>query len=435
MCSSARSWLSQRRAEAFEKFSAIGFPTLKNEAWRYTNLNPIKELSFQAAPTAFDSLFYDLPILFTQDQEHHRLVFINGRYQPDLGAIGALPKGVKLGGLAQLLDDATTEDWLNERLTQLTPISEASGPLALNAAHLEDGVVLHAPCGTVIAAPIEIVFVSTTSENAPPTWRHPRLLIVMEANSQATVIEHHVGYDTTSALSTIVSEITLGAGARLFHYKLQNESPTAFHLATAVIRVERDAAYDSFILTQGASLSRSEQRVILDGPGAACQINGATRISGRQVADVTTSVDHAAPHCVSRQTFKAVIGAQARSVFQGRILVRPGAQKTDGQQLCRGMLLSTQAEFDAKPELEIHADDVKCSHGASVGALDQEALFYLRSRGLDQEEARTLLVDAFINDVIEQIQDPHIRDLFNDQERCPWTPLGPTAPDPLTGQW
>jgi Fe-S cluster assembly protein SufD len=237
-----------------------------------------------------------------------------------------------------------------------------------------------------------------------PLAFHPRVLILAGRNSHATVVESHVGLGDRPYFSNLVSEVTLREGAVLGHYKLQNEQPGAFHLAATQVRLDSRSTYDGFVLSLGARLSRNEIRAHLGGGEIECRLNGAYAVAGDQHVDNTTFIDHAAPGSRSREVYKGVLDETARGVFQGKILVRPHAQKTDGHQLNRALLLSRGAEVDSKPELEIYADDVKCSHGAAIGEIDEDQLFYLRARGIDRMTARAILVEAFLGEVLDEIR-------------------------------
>ncbi|MDE2450035.1 MAG: Fe-S cluster assembly protein SufD, partial [Gammaproteobacteria bacterium] len=280
----------------------------------------------------------------------------------------------------------------------------------LNTAFLADGFVLRLGRDTALDRPVELLFIGMPG--AEPVAYHPRGLVLAEAGSRATILEQHVGIGAGAYFANGVIEIELEDGASLEHYKLEREGAQAFHIATTGVRLGRGARYESFVLAEGGRLARNEMNVTLDGPGASCRLNGAYMGRARQHIDNTTMIDHAKPETTSRELYKGVLDNYARGVFQGRILVRPDAQKADGQQTSRTLLLSEGAEIDTKPQLEIYADDVKCSHGAAAGALDEDALFYLRSRGISQDEARQLLVAAFVQDVVDEIASEPVREIF-----------------------
>jgi len=403
-------WLVERRQEAMQRFARQGFPTRKAEAWRYTDLRDLARLPFAAAPAARVGIDR-LPSVLPNALRGPRLVFVDGAFREELSTLGALPAGVTITGLASAL--ASTPERIEPHLGLVRP-SEATPLAALNTAMAADGAYVHLAPGAALDLPIELLFLGVGGE--VPTAHHPRILIVAEAGSEATVVEHHAGLGGVY-FSNVVAEIVAGPGARLHHYKLQAEGPEAFHVATTTLSLDRDAAYDGFVLTQGARLSRSELRPWLGAGGVECRLSGAYMVAGRQHADHTSVIDHASAHCTSRQVYHGIIDDQARAVFQGRINVHPDSQKTDGYQLNRALLLSDQAEIDSKPELEIFADDVKCSHGATVGDLDENQIFYLRARGIDRPTARNLLIAGFLTEAVEEIRVEAVRDGFAEAVR------------------
>ncbi len=404
-------WLEALRTEGRHRFASLGLPTPRQEAWRFTNLGALGRLPWRTAPP--DSAMIDpgpLPsVVPAGGVPSHRLVFVNGTWRPDLSATDGLPAGVVLTGLD--LGLTAYPEVIETHLGRLAAV-DGHALIALNTGLLGSGALLVLPAGAVLERPVELVMIGAgTDADRPLAW-HPRLLVVAGAGSRATLVEHHLSHAGHPGCANLVAELFLGAGARLAHYKVQRENPTSFHLATVTGRLERDADYEGFLLTTGGRLSRNEVRLVLDGPGATVKLNGAYLVRGHQHCDTTTLIDHARPRGTSRQMFKGVLDDEARAVFQGQVRVRPDAQQTDGHQLHRALLLSDQAQIDAKPELEIHADDVKCSHGATVGDLDDDALFYLRARGIDRDAARGLLIAAFVNEAIAEITDPTVAAAF-----------------------
>lgn len=390
-------WLCALREGAIAAFAADGLPTPRTESWKYTNLRPLEKLDFSLL--ADENISIDkLPTLLPHGAGGHRLVFVNGAFRAELSVLDDLPDGVSAGSMADMLSHGPAD--LEEHFGQIGADTEQP-MLALNTALMRDGLVLHVAPDVVVPLPIEVIFIGA----APDTPRafHPRNLIVLAPGARATIIEHHVGLGTGDYLANSVTEVLVGTGAALHHYKVQAEDATAFHIATSHVRLERDAYYDSFTLVTGARLSRNETVVRMVGTGAECHLNGAYMLRGEQHCDNTTTIEHEAPHTSSREVFKGVIDDRARAVFQGRIVVHRHAQKSDGHQLSKALLLSDHAEIDAKPELEIYADDVKCSHGATTGDLDHAALFYLRSRGIPEAAARHMLIEAFLTDTIRSI--------------------------------
>jgi Fe-S cluster assembly protein SufD len=280
--------------------------------------------------------------------------------------------------------------------------------VALNTAYLAGGLVLNIDRGARIDDPVHLAFVGRAGDDHL-VW-HPRLLIVADDDTAATIVETHTG--DGAYFSNGVTEVAVGDGAELRHYKIQDEDHRAFHIAAIEVTVAKGGLYESFVLSTGAALSRNQIGVLLAGEAARCRVNGAYLMRGSQHADTTSVIDHAVPNCTSSEVFKGVLDDKARAVFQAKTIVRKDAQKSDGRQLSKTLLLSDRAEIDAKPELEIYADDVVCSHGATAGQIDDDALFYLRSRGIDADDARAMLVDAFIEEALSEIARDDMRDTF-----------------------
>ncbi len=405
-------WADALRARGIAGFAARGFPTRSVEAWKYTDTRKLAALALASAtgaagPAAEVGAAPAALATVAETGIAARAVMVNGRFRPDLSDLGGLPPGVRLCSLAALLDQG---DRLVE--AQLGSVLAAGERplLGLNAALMADGMVLELPPGTVVEQPIRLLFLTDTAR--PPTAMFTRNLIVAGAMSRATVVETWQGGDAAAYAQNAVAEVAVGEGARLNHYRLQAEGCQAVHLSQTLVRLAKAAAYDSFTLSVGAEWSRSEAEACLDGPGGELRLGGAYLATGSQHVDHTTLIDHAQPDCRSREVFKGVLDGRARGVFQGKIRVQRGAQRTDGYQLNRALLLSKTAEIDSKPELEIYADDVKCSHGATAGEIDHDSLFYLRARGIGEAQARALLVEAFIQEAIEEITDEAVRAKF-----------------------
>ena len=373
------------RDAAAAAFAASGLPGTRDEAWHYTSLRPLADTSFQEPLTEVSSapILGDLPDL-------PRLVLVDGRYQPDLSSP---PDTVAVTTFAE------------------HPGFGAAAPalpmVALNTMLSEDGVQLHVASGVDAGA---VVLLSLAPDGHRPIDFHPRHAITLDPGARLTVIEIARGQGTY--LHDAVTTVTVGAGATLTHVRLQQESAEAFHINTTLATIAERGTYDAFVLTLGARLARTEVHASLAGPHAAVHLNGAQLLGGSQHGDITTVVRHDAPNCASRQTIKNVLSGRSRGVFQGRIEVARIAQKTDGYQMNQALLLSPTAEIDCKPQLEIYADDVKCSHGATVGELDADQLFYLRSRGVPAAEARAILVRAFLTEAIDTVQDDTARALM-----------------------
>ncbi len=388
-------WLAEMRADAIDSFAESGFPTIRTEAWKYTDLRRMLRTEFTTAaecaapaPDALDR--------WRLDGDCHRLVFVEGRFSPALSDVAGLPRGARLVSLDEAAEGAP--DLLEGRLGADSPAA-GDGLVALNTAFMAGGAVLQLDDGVVLDAPVHLVFLAGGGIDGAVS--HPRNMIILGAASRAAMVETFAGADGAAYWTNPVCDIFLSDGARLNHVKLQAEGSDGYHTALTRVRLARDAAYQGLVMSAGARMARNEVRVRLDGQGASCAIDGATLLRGRQHCDNTTEIIHAATDGNSRQVFKGVLDGASRSVFQGRVRVEPGAQRTNADQLNRNLLLSSGAEADSKPELVIHADDVKCSHGATTGDLDRDALFYLRARGIDEARARALLIEAFIGELIE----------------------------------
>lgn len=384
-------WLASLRDRAAVAFAAKGFPTRRAEAWKYTDLASVSGTEFGEPLTRLDRAL-DLP-----PATHARAVFVDGRFRADLSTLGALGTGA--GSLAAALPR------LEGRLGAQARLSEH--PLAaLNTMLFEDGLLVEVPAG-VAAGVLEVVHLATESDRAPSF--HPRHLIRLGADATLTLVETMAG-PATRYLHNPVLEIEVAERARLNHGRFQQEGAEAVFLSTLYATVAAGGTYDNFTLNAGARLARNEMHVVLAGPRAAAHMNGAQLVADGRHADTTSALDHAAPDCASRQTYKTVLSGRSRGVFQGRIHVHQVAQKTDGYQMNQALLLGPEAEMDSKPQLEIYADDVKCSHGATVGALDDDLLFFLRSRGIPAAQARAMLVEAFVTEAVEAVEDATIRE-------------------------
>lgn len=388
------SWLAQSRRDAIERFAASGLPTTRDEDWKYTSLRSVETMRFDLAAPA---IHLPLTVAHMADMvlpDAHVLVFVDGRFRPMLSYTGQLPKGTILTGLASILADPP------EGLEALLAEDGGSGFDALNTAFFADGAYLFLPPGTVLTAPIQLLFVTGTTELAVQS----RNLIVAGEGSRACIVEHHVGIDGCRYLTNAVTRIVAGAGARIEHYKLQQESAAAAHIATVRAEQGPDSRFISGSIALGGALARVGIDVGLNAEEANCELAGLYVADGRQHTDHHTRVDHLKPKGTSREYYRGVMSGDARAVFNGKVVVHPNAQCSDAFQSNHNLLLSDSAEVDTKPELEIYADDVKCGHGATVGQLDPDQVFYLRSRGMDESSARSLLTMAFARDVIDRIR-------------------------------
>lgn len=393
------SWLPALRKKAFERFTALGFPTTRDEDWHFTSVTPIAERTFKAIKPAPTALTLSDLEPYLVDAEWHRLVFVNGRLEPALSQFAGLPADVQLAPLSEVLREEP--EWAEKHLGSLAAFDKAAFT-AMNTAFMQEGVVLRVPKGEVIDTPIHILHV--TDANAAGAAIHPRLLVVAEPLAQAMLVEQYVGLGAVSYLVNAVAEIVVGNGARVDHYKVQNESTEAFHVGTAQVTQGRDSIYHSFSFAAGAALSRTNIYTKLADTNSEGRLNGLYLLDGSQHGDHQTFVEHLAESCASRELYCGVLDGQSHGVFNGKVYVDPIAQKTDGKQTNKALLLSPQARVDTKPQLEIFADDVKCTHGATVGRIDEMALFYLKSRGIGGDAARALLTYAFAAEALETIE-------------------------------
>ncbi len=395
-------WLEDIRHAGLGRYEGLGLPTTKVEEWKYTNLRALTANGFALATQSAGTV--DVPDL-GYDGTSHRVVLVNGHVDATHSDLDGLPNGLTLMPFDQAV--AQRPDIVERHLSQIATL-DRKALVALNTAYLSSGLVLHVAAGTRIDDPVHLAFVGQAGDDHL-VW-YPRVLIVVEDEAAATVVETHTG--DGAYFMNGVTEIVVGEGAELHHYKIQDEDHQAFHIASIETRIAARGSYEGFILSLGAALSRNQLGVLLDGEEASCRINGAYLMRGSQHVDTTSVIDHAVPDCNSTEVYKGVLDDRSRAVFQAKTVVRKDAQHSDGRQLNKTLLLSDRAEIDAKPELEIYADDVLCSHGATAGEIDENALFYLRSRGIDVETARAMLIDAFIDEALGEISRDDVRDIF-----------------------
>jgi Fe-S cluster assembly protein SufD len=404
---SAPSWLERLRENAFISFEKLGFPTIHQEEWKYTNIAPIVKTEFEpaftgrkSAPTLIDAA--RAQAFFYEEARASRLVFLNGTFRPELSMVEALPSGVAVMDIADALREEKFENIVRDQLARSANFNEDAFT-ALNTAFLSSGAFVLIPVGVQVETPVHLLFLTDATVGGPVA-SFPRALIVAERGSTATVIESYAGFGDAAYFTNAVVEINLAEGSRLTHYKVQSESAGAFHLATTQATLARNSSFDTTTITLGAELSRHAINVALDGEGAECWVDGLYLVGNGQHADTHSLIDHLRPHCTSHQLYKGILDGKSRAVFNGKVFVRPNAQQTDARQTNRNLLLSSEARVDTKPQLEIFADDVKCAHGATVGQLEEEELFYLSSRGLSPETARNLLTYGFAEEVIAKIK-------------------------------
>lgn len=397
-------WLAERRATDFSYLARNGLPNRRSESWRYTDLRRL--MSDAYAPASHDEALKAAPKAGEADAIAAlggvKLVIVNGCFRADLSDMNDLPAGLEVRSFAEAAKDK--DGVLANALGKA--IGEGDEVIAsLNGAFAEDGIVLRILDGAQIETPVRLVFIH---EAAAPFAAHSRNMVMAGENARATIIETHAGRGDYQATS--VTEFLLARDAVIDHIKVQDESRTALHLGLAAARLEEKAVLNSFVLSMGGRVARSQTHITFDGVRGEANASGALLVRGGRHADANLFVDHAVPNCVSKEVYKSVLDDNSRGVFQGRILVRPDAQKTDGRMSSRALLLSEKAEMDAKPELEIFADDVQCAHGATIGQLDEEQLFYMLSRGIDRETAKGLLVQAFAGEAIEEVSSEALRD-------------------------
>ena len=411
------SWLFPIRKAGISRFAELGFPTVKDEDWRFTNVAPIARLPFQPlfGPSRERLDPATLGRFSFGSLKASRLVFMDGHFSPELSDILPQPEGVRIGSLAAAFE---TDSALVEK-----HLSRYIGPdhtafTSLNTAFFHDGAFIHVPAGKAVADPVHLLFVSTSKEAGATT--HPRNLIIADKGSKLTVIESYVGTVNGPYFTNAVEELVIGEGALVEHCKFQDESPEAFHVAAIQVQLARGCNFIAHSIATGGRLSRNNIWTNLAAEGVECVLNGLYLTKDDQLADHHMIVEHAKPHCNSHEYYNGILDGRSRGVFHGRILVRPDAQKTDAKQTNKNLLLSEDATVDTKPQLEIYADDVKCTHGATIGQLNDESIFYLRARGIGLETARQMLIHAFAGEIIDRIRFAPLRE---EMDRIIWDRL------------
>lgn len=395
------------RKEAIARFAELGFPTNRNEDWRFTNITPIVKSEFNPATDrrTADVSARDIEKFTFGGLKAHRLVFLNGHYAPGLSSAATFPAGVKITSLASVL---TSDGNLLYRHLGQHVRGDENGFTALNTSFMQDGAFVYLPDNVIVEEPIHLLFVSTGGDASFVS--NPRNLIIAGNGSQVSIVESYVSLARVPYLTNAVTEMVVGERAVIEHDKYQNESLNAFHVGTTHFRQSAASNVVSNSVAMGGSIVRNTVTLVLDGEGIESTLNGLSLGTGQQLVDNHTTIDHAKPHCVSHELYKSILDGKSRGVFNGKIFVRVDAQKTDAKQTNKTLLLSDDAMVDTKPQLEIFADDVKCTHGATVGQLDEEQIFYLRSRGLSEVNARDLLTYAFASDVINRIHVEPLRE-------------------------
>ena len=399
-------WLAPLRRRAIDAFAGLGFPTTRDEAWKYTDVSPIFRHAFARTQAGCERLrFASLEAMQVPEASGRCLVFIDGHYCSELSSLGEVPAGVVVGDLFAI---ATGEHGalVRERLATIAPW-ETESFAALNTAMTDGGAFVYVPDGLELDGPIHVIYLAGGADE--PSVAHPRTLVVAGANSRLTLVETFADAVDEPAFTNAVAEVALAEGAHVDHFRIQTEGVTAFHIGSTDVRVGRDASYTSVAIALGAALSRHDLRVRLEAEGASCRIDGLYVTDGDQHADSHTRVDHLVPRTSSNQVYKGVLDGASRGVFNGKVVVHEEAQQTAAHQTNKNLMLAPAARVDTKPELEIFADDVVCTHGATVGALEEEEMFYLASRGLDDETARGLLTFGFAEEIVEEVRIESVR--------------------------
>src|SRR5688572_1323257 len=398
-------WAKRLREAAFDRFKELGFPTVKDEEWKYTNVAPLTKLSFQTARDDGSSEVTSAEVnrLGCVEAKNSQLVFVNGALRKDLSSLADVPAGVIAMGLVEAIEEPGYQELIREYLGRGVGYN-TNGFVALNTAMLAGGAFVLIPKNVEIPKPLSLLFLS-----AGNVASFPRVLVIAEANCKATLIESYANAGAGVSFTNAVVEVVLQEGSRLEHYKVQRESVESFHIASTSATLGTNASYDSTAINFGAQLSRHDVAVQMGQEGAECWVDGLYVVSSGQHTDTHSVIDHQQPHCTSHQLYKGILDGKSRAVFNGKIFVRHGAQKTDAMQTNKNLLLSKEARVDTKPQLEILADDVKCAHGAAVGQIDEDQLFYLQTRGIHGELARNLLTYGFAEEVIGKIKIDSIR--------------------------
>jgi Fe-S cluster assembly protein SufD len=398
-------WLERLRKNGIDRFAAVGFPTTRQEEWLHTNVAPIARIPFRPATALCDLPRNALSQYSFAEEAAVELVFVNGYYSPELSTIRTLAKNVRVLSLADALD--AHGERIEQHLAHYADIN-ANPFVALNTGFLQHGAFVHIPRGAAPDRPIHLLFLSAPS--AEPIVTHPRVLILVDDTSEASIVETYAGIGEGVYFNNVVTEIVVGHGARVEHCKVQQESLGAFHVSSTEVRLGRAAYFLSHSASLGSQLTRNDLNVVLGGAGSEAMLNGVTLIDGSQHVDNHTILDHKEPRCPSHEFYKAVLDGKSSGVFKGKIRVRPGAQKTDSKQSSKTLLLSDDALMHSQPALEIYADDVKCTHGSTTGPVDDQQIFYLRSRGVGLEAARHLLTYAFLAEITGRIRIRPVRE-------------------------
>jgi Fe-S cluster assembly protein SufD len=397
------------RKDAISKFAELTFPTQKDEEWKYTNISSLLKHNFSPAAVKANISSETINKFLFDKMEHSLLVFVNGVFSPELSKLIDIPKGVVIGSLADALKNNNSV--VKKHLGKYAD-DENYFFTTLSTAFTKDGAFIYVPDGKVVEDPIHIIFI--TKSGSEKILTQPRNLFVAGKNSQVTIIEHFVSDEDNVYFTNTVTEIVTDENAIVDHIKLQEESNKAFHIARMEVDQERSSNFSSHLISHGAEISRNDFNARFNDEGSECMLNGLFMIGDEQLFDAHTMIDHAKPHCNSHEHYKGILQDKSKGVFNGKVMVRQDAQKTNAFQQNNTILLSDDAVMNTKPQLEIFADDVKCSHGATIGKLNDEAKFYLKSRGIGEEAATAILIHAFASDVITSIKIPALRDYLEE---------------------
>lgn len=394
----AEPWLQQLRQQGLAQFAAHGLPTVRDEDWKYTNVSPIAKSFCQwSSPNNTTNLPTISPL--PTDLTEHRLVFMNGHFAPQLSTLSTLPPSVQVTNLAQAISQQP--QLIEPYLGQIAD-NQKSGFTALNTAFIHDGAFIYIPRNSTLTQPIQLLFLNTAQPT--PSFNSIRNLIIIEDNSQASIIENYSQLESNLSFTNVVTEMIVGKHAIVEHYKLLREDKRqTFHIGTLQVQQQLHSQFTSHSFALGGALVRSDTNVVLAAEYTECILNGLYLTADKQHLDHHTVVDHIKPHSTSRESYKGVLADSSRAVFNGKVIIHPGAQKSNAKQSNRNLLLSNNAEIDTKPQLEVYNDDVRCTHGATVGQLSEDALFYLRARGIPETNARGILVYAFVREILERV--------------------------------
>ncbi len=390
--------INQLRKDAMAKFSELSFPTIKDEEWKYTNITPLFKHSFKPAASISEIENAQVDQFTFDDLKGYLAVFVNGIYSKDLSRLENLPKEVVISSLEDAINSShlAVQKYFSKYADYKQHIFTS-----LNTAFTKDGAFIHIPDGKILEDPVHILFI--TNSNGEKILSQPRNLFSVGKNSQVKILEHFVSIDHGIYFTNSVSEISAGENAVVDHVKLQEESKNAFHIHRIEVEQERNSNFTSHSISLGGIISRNDCNIRFNGEGGEGTLNGLYLTDGEQLYDTHTMIDHAKPHCTSHEHYKGILDDKSRGVFNGKVMVRKDAQKTNAFQENNNIILSAEALVNTKPQLEIFADDVKCTHGATIGQLDMDSMFYLKSRGIGKETARAILIHAFASDIIKSI--------------------------------